>query len=175
MNWANVYLENFKKAEESLKKLGNDMTSWSKTIDINKEKHFFLGRDTEDRIKIAPSQHDIDYSEKLLELRKKKLTRRVEKFKSRLQVFVDIGVWKVRKEVKITDEDPKLQKLLIYFTHESLDIEVLAKEIDVKRFKSTNMYSELRSILTQAQEKIQSELKLREAKSKKRKMLFLLE
>lgn len=190
MNWANIFLENFKKAEEPLKKLGNDMSSWSKTIDMKQQitimkgnrKRSYLERDAENRLKIVPARLKLDYSKELLESKKKSLeskkkslSRRIERFRSRLQSFVDTGLWKVRKEIKITDEDPKLQKLLIYFTRENLDIESFAKETGLKHFKSTQAYSDLKSILTQAQEKIQSELKLREIKSQKRKMMFLLE
>jgi hypothetical protein len=107
----------------------------------------------------------------LINSSKEKLEDVVKKFILRLQVFVDTGVWKVHKEVHITDNKLKLQKLFISFNNKCLSIEKLAAEAGIKDFKTTKLYMDTQKVLSKAQDKIQTELKLRETRNSKFKFL----
>jgi len=114
--------------------------------------------------------------EQIKEKQRKVLSRRIKRFISRLQTFLDTGTWKIKKEIKITGADKDLQKLLTTFSKEVFEIEANCHAVyTIKELQKNGQYLTLKKIFKEAGNKVQEELKFRERRKEKRRMLFLLD
>jgi hypothetical protein len=107
-------------------------------------------------------------NDELQKKRRRTLALKIKKFEKRLQEFLNTGIWKIRKEFRMSSSDEELQTLLINLTKEENLINTQKKMYNVQIETPTGLLNECR-------ERIRKELKQRELKRDKRKIAFLLE
>jgi len=105
---------------------------------------------------------------------KKSLLKKIDTYSKRLHVFLEIGYWKVRKEIKITDEDEKLEDLLIIINRVETEIDAKSKNFG-DEFLENVKYKEFKVFSENSKERIRIELKMREKKREIRKLAFILD
>ncbi len=103
------------------------------------------------------------------------LKRVTSKATQRLQVFLDTGVWKNRVEIKLSDEDSRLQDLLISLNKQWLNVKSRANGLYTQAELKKNEINDLKVLNDKAVDKIQEELKFRQTRRDKRKFTFLID
>lgn len=108
--------------------------------------------------------------------RQKSLKKAIDRISERLKFFLMSGVWKVRTETKISDEDSKLQNLIINLNRQWISTKSLAESLyRQKETKNNEELNTLKVLIDEAINKIQTELKFRETRRDKRKFTFLID
>lgn len=141
------------------------LTFFSKSILVDAPKEPWLGIET-DKVKAY-------------KIRKKDILKRILRFSKRLNYFLENNIWEVRKTIKLTDEDKKLQDLLIALNKEiraityeyQLDMTGIDNQINDK----SKCFEELNIVYNKVIEIIQKELKKRCIRREKRKITFILD
>lgn len=141
------------------------LTFFSKSILVDALKEPWLGIET-DKVKAY-------------KIRKKDILKRILRFSKRLNYFLENNIWEVRKTIKLTDEDKKLQDLLIALNKEiraityeyQLDMTGIDNQINDK----SKCFEELNIVYNKVIEIIQKELKKRCIRREKRKITFILD
>jgi hypothetical protein len=112
-----------------------------------------------------------------IERLRENLDRKISRFERRLKDFLEIGIWKVRKEIKLSSETPELQNLLVSLNREEISIDSHIKRCYTKEEfeEQKEKHLSLKLLIENVRTKIRSEIKLRENRSEKRKMMFILE
>jgi len=114
-------------------------------------------------------------AEKETQQQKQALKRTASKATQRLQIFLDTGIWKNRVEIKISDEDSRLQDLLISLNKQWLNIKSRAGGLYTQAELKKNEINDLKVLNNKAVDKIQEELKFRQTRRDKRKFSFLID
>jgi hypothetical protein len=131
----------------------------------------FFEKWTENTEKPRKQQTDSE-RKKQLESLKKTITKTID----RLQVFLDTGVWRLRSEIHIQDEDSRLHSLMLSLNKQWLGIKSKADGlIDSKEIEKFTELTKFKTLKNQAVDKIQAELKFREIRREKRKFTFLID
>lgn len=141
------------------------LTFFSKSILVDALKEPWLGIET-DKVKAY-------------KIRKKDILKRILRFSKRLNYFLENNIWEVRKTIKLTDEDKKLQDLLIALNKEiraityeyQLDMTGIDNQINDK----SKCFEELNIVYNKVIKIIQKELKKRCIRREKRKITFILD
>jgi len=112
-----------------------------------------------------------------IEKRKKQaFVLKMQRFDNRLANFINTGTWKkTNKEIKIIDDENILYKLLLSLTKENQIIQASFTKFFNEKSEERELLDNITIALTCAQDAIQNELKNRQDKLRRRKMLFLLE
>jgi len=103
------------------------------------------------------------------------LLKRILRFSKRLNYFLENNVWIVRKAIKLTDEDKKLQDLLISLNKEMNAITYEYRLTITGIEGESKEIEELNFIYSKVIETIQKELKNRDIRREKRKIAFILD